>query len=45
LFTTDLDSTVLSFYPVGLAPTSYVPMLYLSLFLIFLKVRREGESG
>ena len=37
---TDIDSTVLAFWPVGVAPTLYVPLLYLTLFSMIIKWKR-----
>lgn len=40
LIHTELDSTVLAFWPVGVAPTLYVPLLYLTLFSLIIKSRQ-----
>jgi hypothetical protein len=40
LLHTELDSTVLAFWPVGVAPTLYVPLLYLTLFSMIIKARQ-----
>ena len=39
LLHSEIDSTVLAFWPVGIAPTLYVPLLYLTLFAMFIKAR------
>jgi len=39
LLHSEVDSSVLAFWPVGIAPTLYVPLLYLTLFAMFIKAR------
>jgi len=45
LIHTELDSTVLAFWPVGVAPTLYVPLLYLTLFSMFIRAKQLKSSG
>ena len=45
LIHTELDSTVLAFWPVGIAPTLYVPLLYLTLFSLIIRARQVRAAS